>query len=580
MKNTKQKNLSLYLTLSLFLLVTVSTAFARADVSLRNGNFYVSFRDISFPGGMEPKIERVYNSKSDFGNPMNPTESSMFGFSWGTEYETKLKQDPDGSVIITEFGGGAQNRFISKNFKAQNLDASIQELVDAAKKSGMMTNLKQIEDYKNKLRNDYDFRARQYSIFVAKGLVHKVEIAEGAQFTPTKYSYQYITKVKGGYVRVMEAGNIQKFNEAGKLVQIMDRNKNFINFSYDKNGHLIQIIDSQNRKMALTYNAQNHVEKIMGESGKYSTYKYTKEGLLAYARDDGGVENTYQYTADQFKNLSEIGYLKDKDAKGQPKKMRIAYYPLEKGVSVKSVTNPDGTTNEYEYFKDPKQPDYYGVRVLLKEANGTRISDAKYEYISKTSLGGENYTAKMISTIDGDKTETVYDDKLGFPIKITNGNRTTAMTYDQKGRMIKKVTPIETTELTYDQVVGKVSKVMRTMKSGTKLISEFSYDKGSGNLTLAKNNENKTVKLVYDTQGRIRALVDQTGRQLTFKYNEFSKPVEIADAKLGVVKFTYKNSGEVDKIESNGGASVAMEVMRTLQSLIDITAPAGVTMSI
>jgi len=49
---------------------------------------------------------------------------------------------------------------------------------------------------------------------------------------------------------------------------------------------------------------------------------------------------------------------------------------------------------------------------------------------------------------------------------------------------------------------------------------------------------------------------------------------------LGVVKFTYKNSGEVDKIESNGGASVAMEVMRALQSLIDITAPAGVTMSI
>jgi YD repeat-containing protein len=75
-------------------------------------------------------------------------------------------------------------------------------------------------------------------------------------------------------------------------------------------------------------------------------------------------------------------------------------------------------------------------------------------------------------------------------------------------------------------------------------------------------------------------LVDESGRQLRFKYNDLSKPIEISDAKLGTVKFTYKNSGEVDKIESNGGANVATEVMRALQGLIDITAPAGVTMSI
>jgi YD repeat-containing protein len=220
------------------------------------------------------------------------------------------------------------------------------------------------------------------------------------------------------------------------------------------------------------------------------------------------------------------------------------------------------------------------VKILSKESDGSRISDAKYEYFSKTRVGGETYTAKMIATVDGDRTETTYDDKLGFPLKIVNGNRITTIDYDLKGRMTKKVTPIETTELSYDPAVGKVSRVSRKMKSGTLLVSEFTYDKTSGNLVLAKNNEQMVVKLVYDSQGRIRALVDQTGRQLTFKYNEASKPIEIADAKLGVVKFTYKNSGEVDKIESNGGASVAMEVMRVLQSLIDITSPAGVTMSI
>ena len=572
MKNINLKKISSVLMFSFVLLITVSTAFARADVSLRNGNFYVSFRDLSYPGGMEPKIERVYNSKSDF--------TGMFGYSWGTEYETKLKQDPDGSVIITEFGGGADNRFISKNFKAEDLSKGVEDLVSAARKSGIMSTSKQIDEYRARLNNDFDFRAKQYAIFVTKGMVPRRVIPEGTQFTSTKYLYQYITKVKGGFVRVMEGGNIQKFNEAGKIVQIMDRNKNYLNFGYDKNNRMVQIIDNQNRKMTLSYNPQNLVEKITGESGKFASYKYTTDGLLAYGRDDEGVDNTFKYTSDIYRNLTEIGYLKDKDAKGQPKKMQIAYYGTDKSVSVKMVTNPDGTTNEYNYLKDPKQPGYYGVQILLKEANGARISDAKYEYFSKVRFGGETYTSKMIATVDGDKTETTYDDKLGFPVKIVNGNRVTTMEYDPKGRMVKKVTPIETTELAYDPGVGKVSRVTRKMKSGTVLMSEFSYDKATSNLVLAKNNEKKSVKLVYDQGGRIRALVDQSGRQLTFKYNDLSKPVEIADAKLGVVKFTYKNSGEVDKIESNGGASVAMEVMRALQSLIDITAPAGVTMSI
>jgi YD repeat-containing protein len=81
-------------------------------------------------------------------------------------------------------------------------------------------------------------------------------------------------------------------------------------------------------------------------------------------------------------------------------------------------------------------------------------------------------------------------------------------------------------------------------------------------------------------QGLIQALVDQDKRTLTFKYNEFAKPIEISDAKKGSVKFTYKNSGEVDRVESNGGANVSSEIMGMLRNLIDITSPAGVTMSI
>ncbi len=560
------------LSIVILTLMSVSSAYARADVSLRNGNFFVSFRDISYPGGIEPKVERVYNSKSDF--------NGIFGNGWGTQYETHLNIDPDGSIIVTEYGGGANNRFLPKDYSAKGLNEAVNSVFEAAKKSGVVTSASEADRYKKRLTNDFDFRSKQYSIFVNKGTLQRKQVLEGTQYTTTEYQYQYITKVKGGYVRVMEAGDIQKFNEAGKMVQLMDRNKNFVNFTYDRNNHLIQLADNQNRKMNFTYNPQNLVDKITGESGKYAQYRYNREGFMVGSRDDNGVENTFGYTKDQFLNLNEIGYPNDKGPDGKPKKMTIQYFGPDKKSNVRAVTNPDGTTSEYEYLSDLKSPNYYAVHVLLKDAKGARISDSKYEYFYKTKLGGQDFTEKMISTIDGDKTETVYDQKLGYPVKIVNNGRTTTMEYDPKGRMIKKTTPIETTELSYDAKVGKVAKVSKKLKSGTVLWSEFQYDQASGNLLFARNNDKKTVKLVYDPEGRIRALVDQTGRQLTFRYNDLSKPIEISDPKLGTVKFSYKNSGEVDKIDSNGGANVATEVMRALQGLIDITAPAGVTMSI
>lgn len=549
----------------------VSTAFARADVSLRNGNFYVTFRDISYPGGIEPKIERVYNSKTDF--------SGIFGYSWGTEYETELSIEPDGGIVVREFGGGADNRFVSKSIKPQDLEAAVKHLTEAAKKSGVLASPSQVQEFQNRLRDDAEFRSKQYAIYVNKGLVPRRQVPEGTQFTSLRYLYQYITKIKGGFVRVMEAGNIQKFNEAGKLVQIQDRNKNFVNLAYDKGNRLVQIVDNQNRKMNLAYNSQGLVERVTGESGKTASYRYNKEGLLVYCKDDSGEENGFGYSGDAYRNLSEIAYFKDKDSKGQPRKMLISYYGPDKNTSVKAVVNPDGTKNEYEYFKNLQQPNYYAVRVLLKDAQDARISDSKYEYFSKPKPGGEILTQKMISTVDGERTETIYDEKQGLPVKIVSGNKVTTMEYDVKGRLVKKVTPIETTQLNYDPKVGKVSRVTRKLKTGTVLWSEFQYDPATGNLVLARNNEKKQVKLVHDQQGNIRALVDQAGRQLTFKYNEQARPIEITDPKLGTVRISYKNSGEVDRIDSKD-TSVATEVMQALQGLLDITGPAGVTLGI
>src|SRR5436190_6570091 len=62
-----------------------------ANVSLRNGNFFIGYTDIVYPGGFEPKIERVYNSKTPY--------HSIFGWGWGFEYSVYLTVSADGTII-------------------------------------------------------------------------------------------------------------------------------------------------------------------------------------------------------------------------------------------------------------------------------------------------------------------------------------------------------------------------------------------------------------------------------------------------------------------------------------------------
>lgn len=545
---------------------------ANADVSLRNGNFFMTFQDIQFPGGLEPTIKSTYNSLSDY--------SGMFGYGWVTPYETSLSVELDGSLVVREAGGGQENRFIPKNYGAANTEEGVQKLVEIARKNGMIAQAGQLASYQKKLKENADFRSAQTALFVSKGWVPKPTLKEGAQLTSTRFTYQYITRVKNGYIRVMEGGNIEKFNDAGKLVQIADKNKNFINFVYNPNGRIIRIEDNLNRKMNLSYNNFGLLEKVEGTSGKVARYKYSDDRLLISRVDQDGVENTFKYSNDSYKFIVEVGYPAEKDEKGKSMTMGISYYGKDKYFAVKSVKNKDNTVQTYDYQIDPKDSNHYTVKVALKSSSGSKISDSIYEYFSKKRPPGEDFTWKMIQNIDGDKTETIYDEKLGFPLKISSNGRETSFQYDIKGRLTQKKTVNETIDMTYHPTIGKVVKVVQRPKGGAATWSEFSWDEKSGNLVTAKNSDKKSVKILYDNIGRMKAMVDQSGRQLTFKYNDQSKPIEIADTKLGKIKFTYKNSGEVDKIDSSGGPTVAGEVLKALQNLTDITAAAGVSFSL
>jgi len=533
---------------------------ADARVTLKNGNFFRAYTDIGYKMGAEPKIERVYNSKTSY--------KGIFGPGWGNEYEVRLSVSPDGSVVVHEYGGGAENRFTPAKVSPQEVDEAVKKISELKK----ISNPKANEEYREKLRTDAFYRNEEWQSLVNAGKLQSKAIPVGSQLTSNRFAYQLLTRLKDGYQRSFDTGKVEKFDEKGRLLSVSDKNKNYIELTYSKEGRIEKLVDNMNRKMFFAFNNRGLLEKVQGEDGAEAVYKYNPMGELIESKDADGNVYKYKYTTDNYHNLVEVAY-SDKTT------IQVEYYGVDKYMGVKSLKERDGTVNEYDYVIDPKDRGHLTVTSNIKDSEGTIASRQKYEYFFRYKPDGEEWTYKLIQATDGETTETVYNECCGLPLLIKRGGDETSFVYDTKGRVVKKSTPSEVTELSYDAKAGKVSKVVKNSKINKKFStwSQFEYDE-RGNLKLAKNSDKKGVRLFYDATGRIKTLVDQDRRQLDFKYDQNSRPVEITDPKLGTIKVTYNASG-IEKVDSASGQKVALQVTTAFQNLLEIIRPAGVNLT-
>ncbi len=538
-----------------------------AGVSMKNGNFFIGYTDMIYPGGFEPKIERVYNSKTTF--------DGIFGYGWGNEYEVYLTVSADGSVVVHEYGGGAENRFSPKAFDEKELNKAVEMIADAARKDGHFGNNDQLKDYKKNLRGNAFFRNDEWEKYRSKGVLKPRELSNNSQLFSNRFSYQYITKLPGFYIRTFDSGKVEKYNDkTGKLAKIQDKNGNFIEFTYGDDGKLEKLADNFTRKMFFKFNNTGKVKSIQGENSKEVVYEYNKLGELISSQDAEGNLYKFEYSKDERHNMTQIAYA-DKTT------MEISYYSPEQHDNVKSIRERDKTLTEYTYKSDPADNGHLSIEANVKDMSNKTLSSSKYEYYLRYKPDGQEWTYKLVSLLDGDRSETTYNECCGLPLLIKRGKEETSFQYDSKGHVTKKITPWETTELKYDTKVSKVSRVEKYSKNSKKKKmewSEFHYD-DKGNLDFAKNSEGKGVKLIYDAHGRILSMVDHNKRVINFKYNENSKPIEITDPSLGTINVQYTNSGEIKKVDSKAGRKIALQVTAGFQNLLDIIRPAGVTLS-
>lgn len=583
------------LVLSALALAPVS---ASALVAIGNGNYFIGFTDMEHEAPLNSfqlKIQRTYNSRSQF--------DGLFGYGWGSDYEAFLLPSADGSVVIQESGGGDKTRFSPKEFSKAALEAQVDRLLEAygKKEKAAASKLKSMRADLLTDANARDELSRTLGVFP--------ELPVGTKLYSTQRGdKQTVSVIKGGYVREYADGKQELFNvkvdvtdqglakrrtlkgvlKVSRLVDPVRKAQVF--YEYDKSGRLTTISDKKSQTVRVKYGTNGKITEVTDARGTKATYEYCEaggvtynsakkcsQGDLVHSRDTSGSSYSYQY--DSLHNLVRIGY--PKDGKPNQEFEDIVYWPVasEGEGGVKSVKNQNGVLTTYNYWRDPKEKDsHYKTSVKTTYASG-KSSDTSYEYFEKRRADGSNYRYKLVSVVDGDKTETIYNECCGQPLQIVNGGATTKFEYyPGSGLPKEKDSPSENIQWQYHPTFhGKITKVVINDKAGKSVkSSEFQYEGKAGQLVKARTSDGKGIVLLYDGQGRIAQMIDQDKRKITFKYSTNSKPAEIVQEGVGSIEVSYDKSGNIKDVKSKGGRQIAVSVAAAFQNLLEIIKPAGI----
>ncbi len=534
--------------LGLFLSLCAGKAFALVD--MRNANFNDQWTHINIPGtGFNLTVEVAYNSRSLY--------DGMFGFGWCSDYETKLEKTPEGLIKVTVCGAGNEITFAPRGVGKKQTEEFVQAIL-AKVKADKRQSPSAMKALEKTLINDPNLRDEYASRYnVARNFKNvKTYYAQGS-------TVDVINVTGSNYQRTLSNGNKQIFNAKGELEKIIDPNGNFLDYSY-RNGQLIGVTDRTGKKLSFQYYNSGKVKQVTGPNRQIAKYKYKGADLVAVTVPDG---LTFTYKYDDLHNLTHI-YFPDKTYK------KITYD--KKRDWVLSFQNRKKCVEKYKHEFDKKDPQRHYWVTLVKTCGKKVTNRSRYEFwYKKRDDGRGDYLARVKTKINNKETDTTFHPEFERPIASTNGKKTVKFSYYRNGLMKTRTENRVTTFFEYNKTCKKVSQV----KTG-RVTSKFKYDDDC-NLSYASNNAGQVVKLKYDSKGRIVRLTDQAKRLVNIKYEErFGKPSVVERPGLGAIRVSYKSDGEINKVDSKDGPSVAVQVASAFNNLLDIIRPAGVQIGI
>ena len=594
----KYKNQQIkYFLLPLFLLLLFYAKESIAFVTIRNGNYFISFIDVAHPkvGSREGlEASRVYNSLSQY--------DGIFGYGWGSSFESFLVVAADGSVVIQEAGGGEKVRFKTKVKKA-GLVSQINQIVAAKQEVEKGNPNFDLAAYKKRLQGDIVFRDEEGRTFKISARIPVGTILKGSrngnkqivQVTTNGFVQEYSDGKKVYFTKKSKVSDYgtsirnRRFLDVYKVARIEDPKKSiYLNISYNERGHISRI-SSGSQFLLFETNSNGKVVKIQNTHGQIATYEYCESrtydpshkcsaGDLVKSVDPNG--NIYSYKYDTVHNLTEVRTQSTKSPSIDHSE-KISYWPPSSPGSggVSKVVYRTGLEMHYTYWQDSENPRLHFRRTIKTVRKSRPPSISSYEYWNKKRADGSLYKHQTETIISGLKTKTLYNECCGQPLRIEKGKNVTTFSYYPDSNLLKeKSDPREIRRWQYNRKhFGKPSKISITDRVTNKTTSiNFTFYK-NGNVRHVRTSDGETITIAYDSKGRMNALVDHKKRKITLKYNEFSKPSVVTQVGVGAILLTYDKSGKVTDFKIHeGSSSAAFGIAYTFQDALKIIKFAGI----
>lgn len=540
-------------TMTLFFSLFLSIS-AYAIVDMKNANFSNSWTHAEVPGtGYDLKFTSTYNSKSLF--------DGMAGFGWCTDFETSLQFTAEGNIKLTECGAGQEIFFTPREFGKKDIDKTVAKILEKVKQTKKPTE-KALKELAADLAIDANLRSK-----FALAYKVAVPVKEGGQFYANGREVENIVLAKGIYTRNMADGSYMRFDSAGKLTHMYDKNGNFLKLDYD--GPLLkEVADNAGRKLAFKYYTNKKVKTITGPNNLSVEFKYSNLDDLSYVKNAWG--NVYAFEYDDVHNLIKAVY---------PDKTFVALTYEKKNDWVMSFTDREKCLENYKYEFDEKSPKMHYWSNVKKTCGKEVVNESKHEFWYRERNDGQNFLSRVASTVNGSVTDISYHENFGKPISIRRNNDLVSYEYNTNGQVKAKSSEFSKMTYEYGPKTGKISQVVTSaLNDKGKVLNtrktDFKYDP-KGNLIFAQNSDGQKVTMTYDVRGRIATITDQAKKVVKIDYEErFGKPETVTRPGLGKIKVSYKQNGDIDKVNSAEGPSVAMQVASTFNNLLDVISPA------
>ncbi|XVN16213.1 hypothetical protein QZH47_09505 [Pseudomonas corrugata] len=300
---------------------------------------------------------------------------------------------------------------------------------------------------------------------------------------------------------------VERYDSNGRLLSTTDAHGTQISYGYDANGRLSSVEDSSGQALVLNYNAAGKLERmdtrsaVGGALTQQVYYGYDAQGrLINVSTDlspednsiaDGNVYRTdYSYDGASFRIASVV--------QSDGTSASFTYQLLDGEYRVKTVTDGSGTTT-FSYYLANNRTDV--LNGLGQQWSYFYDTNDRLIEVQTPAVNGQRLSTRYAYDLDGNVTS------------ITDGRgNTITYQYDVNGNALLERDAAGTT-------------VVRTYSADNQLLNEIRYsaaaifNNATGLWTEPPASTAQVTRLAYDSDNRVRFMVDGRGQVTEYRYN-------------------------------------------------------------